>query len=103
MILTNDFWDELAHQLLQVASSSFTGHQLHHLLADLPDLTALCIARSLDLLLSSPGEPDAEHPKHIAVCGLNIYIRLDQSLPLSHQRSQLVGSEVHTLQIGDNS
>lgn len=49
--------------------------------------------------LASPflGEPNAEHAQDVAVCGLDLHMCLDQSLPLAHQTAQLVCGEVHAL------
>lgn len=47
---TNGLGDELANQLLEVTAGSFPGHDLHHLLANLANLTALCITCALHLL-----------------------------------------------------
>ena len=50
---TNGLRDEFANQLLEVTAASFPGHDLHHLLADLADLTALGIACALHLITTS--------------------------------------------------
>lgn len=52
----------------------------------LTDLAGLSIASTLDLVGTSLGETDAEHPQRVAVCGLHINMGFDQSLPLLHQR-----------------
>ena len=51
---TNGLRDELANKLLEVTAGSLPGHDLHHLLADLADLTALCIACALHLDTDTP-------------------------------------------------
>ena len=43
------------------------------------------------------GETNAEHAQDVAICGLNLNMGLDQSLPLAHQTAQLVCGEVHAL------
>lgn len=95
--LTNDFRDELADQVPQVTGSSLSGHELDHLLTNLPDLTALGVAGALDLLVTSTGETDAEHAEHIAVGRLDVSVGLNQGLPLPHEGAQLVCGEVHAL------
>lgn len=97
MELTNCLWDEFSNKLLQI-TSRLPGHDFHHLLADLPDLTALGIACALHLLLPLLGEADAEQAQHIAICGLHINICLNEGLPLPYKTSQLVCCEVHALQ-----
>ena len=64
---------------------------------DLTDLTRLSVARLLDLVRPLLGESNAEHADLVVVGGLHINVSLDQTLPLAHQRSQLVGGEVHAL------
>ena len=63
----------------------------------LADLAGLSIASTLHLVSTPLGETNAEHPQGVAVCGLHIDMGFNQSLPLLHQRPQLVGCEVHTL------
>jgi hypothetical protein len=48
-VRTNGLRDELAHKLLKIARGGFPGHDLHHLLPDLPDLAALSIGGLLNL------------------------------------------------------
>lgn len=52
---TNGLRDELADQLLEVTAGSFPSHDLHHLLANLADLTALCVTCALHLLTKQDG------------------------------------------------
>ena len=59
----------------------------------------MSIASSLDLVSTSLGEGDAEKPQCVVVCGFDIDMRLDQSLPLLNQGPELVGCEVHTLEM----
>lgn len=47
--LTNGFGNEFSHELLEVAGGRLSGHDLHHLLPDLPDLAALGVGSLLDL------------------------------------------------------
>lgn len=49
--------------------------------------------------LASPllGETNAEHAQHVAVCGLDLHMSLNQSLPLAYQTTQFVRGEVHAL------
>jgi len=68
------------------------------LLTDLADLAGLRVGGPLDLVRTSLGEGNAEHPEGVVVCGLDIDMGLNQSLPLADQRPQLVSCEVHTLQ-----
>ena len=65
----------------------------------LTDLARLSIASSLDLVSTSLGEGDAEKPQCVVVSGFDINMGLDQSLPLFNQGPELVGCEVHTLEM----
>lgn len=66
---------------------------------NLTDLAGLCITGSLDLVCTSLGKSNAEQPQAVIVSSLNINMRFNQSLPLAHQRSQLVCGEVHSLKL----
>lgn len=58
-----------------------------------------CIYMQCNFYLASPllGETNAEHAQHVAVCGLDLHMSLNQSLPLAYQTTQFVCGEVHAL------
>lgn len=47
------------------------------------------------------GKPDAEDPEEVSVGGLNIGVGLDQGLPLLHHGTELVGGQVHSVEVGE--
>lgn len=55
------------------------------LYSNLADLAGLGIAGSLDLVSTSSCESNAEHPEGVVVSSLNIYMGLNQCLPLAHK------------------
>lgn len=89
--------NELLNQLLQLALA-LPLHDLVHLGPDLPDLSGLSVRGLLDLLPVLSGESDGEKPDEVSVRGSDIDVSLDQRLPLSDQRSNLVGGEVHSVE-----
>ena len=96
--LTSDrLRDELLDQLLQLALG-LPLHDLVHLGPDLPDLGGLSVRGLLDLLPVLAGKGDGEEPDEVSIGGSDIDVGLDQGLPLSDQRSDLVGGEVHAVE-----
>jgi hypothetical protein len=89
--------NELLNQLLQLALA-LPLHDLVHLGPDLPDLSGLSVRGLLDLLPVLSGESNGEEPDEVSVRGSDIDVSLDQRLPLSDQRSDLVGGEVHSVE-----
>lgn len=89
--------DELLDQLLQLALA-LPLHDLVHLGPDLPDLGRLSVRGLLDLLPVLSGESDGEKSDEVSIGGSDIDVGLDQRLPLSDQRSDLVGGEVHAVE-----
>lgn len=89
--------DELLDQLLQLALA-LPLHDLVHLGPDLPDLGGLSVRGLLDLLPVLSGESDGEKSDEVSIGGSDIDVGLDQGLPLSDQRSDLVGGEVHAVE-----
>ena len=75
-------------------------HDIHHLLPDLPNLTAPRIRSLLDLVGPPLSESNAEESKKVVVGGLDDGVRLDQGLPLADERAQLVRGEVEAVEVG---
>lgn len=69
----------------------------------LSNLAALCIAGALNLIRASLGKGDAEQAKSVIISSFDIHMCLNQSLPLPHQRSKLVGGKIHALKRFENS
>ena len=74
-------------------------HDLDHLATNLANLCRLCIAVGLDLLWSALRESDAKHADDVAVSRLDIYLCLDERLPLLDQAADLVACERHAMEV----
>ena len=95
----NHFGRELPHEVLQVARRRLTGHDLEHLLSDLPDLCCLRVRRLPDLVRATLSECDGEESDEVAVSRLDVDVGLDQGLPLADERAELVRGEVHAVEV----
>jgi hypothetical protein len=96
---SNSLRYELLDQLLQLALA-LPLHDLVHLGPDLPDLSGLSVRGLLDLLPVLSGESNGEKPDEVSIGSSDIDVSLNQRLPLSNQRSDLVGGEVHAVERG---
>jgi hypothetical protein len=76
-------------------------NDLGHLLSDSSDLRGGGIGGLLDLVGSALGEGNGEQAEEVVVSGLDCDIGLNQRLPLSDERSQLVGCEIETVEVGE--
>lgn len=99
-LAANDLRDDLLNELLEVARRSLTLHHLEHLFADLANLRRLGVGRLLDLVRALLGEADRKQTQQVTVGGLDFALSLNQSLPLANQRTELVRSKVHTVEVG---
>lgn len=93
--------NELLHELFQIAARRLARHDLEHLLPDLPDLRGLGVSGLLHLRRPAFGESDREEAEEVPVRGLHVHVRLDERLPFAHERAELVGSEVHPVEVGE--
>merc|ERR1712194_910440 len=98
-LLADGLMDELVDELLERARLRLPGHDVGHLLTDGLDLRVVGVAGLLELVHPLLGEADAEEPQDIAVGRPHVDVRLDQRLPLAHHRPQLVGGELHTVEL----
>ncbi|KAH3665716.1 hypothetical protein OGAPHI_003904 [Ogataea philodendri] len=96
----NSLWDQLTGQLSQGGVRNFSGHNFHHLLSDLLQFRRLSVSGLLDLVGLSFGESNAEHSQNVVIRGLDSNISLHKRLPFSNKRLQLVGGEIHTVEVG---
>lgn len=92
--------DKLGNKLLEVTAAGFTLDDLEHLLADSTDLRRLGVCGLRDLVGTALGEANAEEAEQVAIGGLDVGVRLDEGLPLADKRANLVGGEVHTVEVG---
>jgi hypothetical protein len=99
-LTTDNFGDELGCELCEGAAGGFALNDLGHLLPDSSDLRGGGIGGLLDLVGSALGEGNSEQAEEVVVGGLDCDIGLNQGLPLSDERSQLVGCEVETMEVG---
>lgn len=95
----NGLWHKLLDELLEIARSSFTGHDFEHFLPDLPDLGGLSIRCLADLIRPSLGESNGEQSNNVAVCGLDIHMGFNERLPLANKRAQFVRGKVHAVEV----
>lgn len=99
-LAADDLGDELLGELGEGARAGLTGHDLGHLLADLPDLRRSGIGGLLDLVGSSLGKGDGEEANKVIVGGLDDDVGLDEGLPLADERAELVRGEVEAVEVG---
>lgn len=99
-LTSDDLGDELAGELLQGAAAGLALDDLGHLPADGTDLGGGGVGGLLDLVGAALGEGNGEEAEQVVVGGLDGDVGLDQGLPLSDKRSQLVGCEVETVEVG---
>jgi len=99
-LTTNDLWDELGCELCKGAGGSLADDDLGHLLADGTDLGRSGVGGLLDLVWTALGETNGEDTEEVVIGGLDGDVGLDQGLPLTDQRSKLVGCEVETVEVG---
>jgi len=100
-LLSHELGKELLDELLQVALSGLLRHNLHHLLADLALLGHLSVASLLQLVGHLLGEGDAEEPDEVSVGSLNIDRRLNDTLPLLDEGSELDMGHIHAVEVGE--
>ena len=100
-LATHDLGNELLGELAESAAAGLTGHDLDHLLPDLPDLRRGGVGRLLDLVGSPLGEGTGEKSEEVVVGSLDDNVGLDQGLPLADKRAELVRGEVETVEVGE--
>lgn len=91
--------DQLSGKLGEGAAGGFPLHDLHHLLANFADLRRGSVGRLLYLVRTALGEGDGEEPERVVVGGLDGDVCLDESLPLAHERPELVGGEIKAVEV----
>jgi len=98
-LASNNLRDELGSELLESAARSLALDDLGHLLADGADLCAGCVCGLLNLVGSSLCECNGENTEEVVVGGLDNDVTLDEGLPFPDERSELVGCEVHAVEV----
>lgn len=100
-LATDRLRNELLHELLEVAARRLARHDLEHLLPDLPHLRRLGVGRLANLRRSTLGKADGEEAEKVAVSRLDVDVGLDEGLPLADKGTELVGREVHAVEVGE--
>jgi len=98
---TNGFSDELLDQSLEFDRGGFLGNDFDDFLADSLDLSSLSVASLLGGVRTLLGESDGENTEDVTISSLDISVGLNKSLPLADKGSQLVGGEIHTVEVGE--
>merc|ERR1711953_639237 len=93
--------NQLLDKFLELDGGGLLAHDGDHALTDLLDLGALGVGELGDLVGSGLGETNAEEADLVAILGLHINVGLDESLPLLHQRLELVGGVGETIEVGE--
>lgn len=99
-LLSNAIGNELADNLAERASTDLSGENLEDALANGADLSALRIGGLSKLSFSALSESNDEGAESVTIRGLDVSKGLDQSLPLANKGASLVGSKVHTMDVG---
>ena len=90
-------------EFFQVALGSFLSHNFEHLLTNGTDLTSLCIACRLSLLVALLlGEANAKQSQMVTVSGADVHEGFNKRLPLANQGAQFVTGHVHAMEVGDD-
>jgi hypothetical protein len=87
-------------ELGECAGAGLPCHDLHHLLADRPNLGRRSICSLLNLIGPLLGEGNGEETEEVVVGGLDHDVGLDEGLPLADEGAELVGGEVEAVEIG---
>ena len=95
----NGLGNELLDQLLEL-TGALLGHDLKNLLADRLDLGGRGVVGLPKAVLALLGERNAEKTKLVAISSGDVEMRVNERLPLLHQGANLVGSEIHTVELG---
>lgn len=96
----DDLGDQLLGELGECAGAGLPCHDLHHLLADRPNLGRGSICGLLNLIGPLLGEGNGEETEEVVVGGLDDDIGLDEGLPLADEGAELVGGEIEAVEIG---
>ena len=99
-LTADDLGDELGSELGESAAGGLARNDVDHLSADGTDLRRSSVGSLLDLVRATLGEGDGEEADEVVVGRLDGDVGLDQALPLANQRSQLVGGEIESVEVG---
>ena len=94
----NGLGDELLDEILQLASA-LLGHDLEDLFTDVLDLGRGGVVSLPQAILTLLGERNAKQTKLVAISGGDVKVGVDERLPLLDQGADLVGGEVHSVEL----
>ena len=100
-LLSDGVGDELGDQLLDGGGGDLVADDLEHLLADLTDLGGLGVASPGNLTAPALGESQEEDTEGVSIRGLDIDGGLDQGVPLTDKRAELVSGQIHSVERGE--
>jgi len=99
-VLGDRIGNQFGDDLLQIAAADLLVDDLDHLPADALHLGVLGIGRLAMRIALILGEGNGEQAHNVAVSGLHIRECLDGGLLLLDHRAQLVGGQVHAVEVG---
>jgi hypothetical protein len=98
-LTANDLRNELGSELCESAGRGLALNDLDHLFSDSSNLGRCGVGGLLDLVWAALGERNGEEAEEVVIGGLDCDVGLNERLPLAHQRSKLVGSEIETVEV----
>lgn len=99
--LSDNFKRELSDEFLEVTLRRISDHDFDHFGANLANLAALGVGGLLDLSVPALCETNGEHSEQVAIGGLDIDVGLNNGLPLSDERAELIAGEIHAVKVSE--
>lgn len=99
-LTTNDFRNKLGCELGEGAADGLVLHDIGHLLPDSADLRRARVRSFLDLVRTSLRESDGEQTNKVVIGCLHSDVGFNECLPLAHERAQLIGSKIQSVEVG---
>jgi len=100
-VLGNRIRNQFVDDLLKIAAGDLLGDDLDHLLANSLHLLVLSIGSHATRVMLTLGESNGEQAEHVAIGGLDIDVGLNGSALLLDHGAELVGGEVHAVEVGE--
>lgn len=98
-VFPNAVWNQFINYFLQVICLHFSGHDLHHLLADLADLLVLRIGCLSNLVVTFFSETNTEKSEQIPIGRLHINMSFNHGLPLFDHGAHFVPGKIHAMEV----
>ena len=96
---SNNLRNQLLHEILQCATCSLLGHDIHHPFTDLSNLSTLGIRRLLNLILTTLRKRNNKNTQKISVRRLDIGMGLNERLPFTDERFKFIRGEGHAREV----